>query len=230
MMMKMTIKDAVEYSQNHKNDVAIHVPTKELYNKVVKYLEELGYIWYDGVPLEEDRFTLYDDACVKIYDKPDYDKYVTINPYEYHYECCDKIIELIEEAPELTIIIKSDGHKIITAECNGIKVQSSCNDSDVFSNEGGSHLAINRLFNALDKKAKESTIEKGDIVEVVKAIHCSPKEAIGIQGIVTSTDVDGIIKVKFPVAICNGYCWNYLEDELKLVKKVDSHGISDGNV
>ena len=45
------------------------------------------------------------------------------------------------------------------------------------------------------------------------------EELIGIQGIVTSTDVEGIIKVKFPVAICNCYCWDYLEEELKLVKK-----------
>ena len=119
---------------------------------------------------------------------------------------------------ELTITIKSDGHKIITAECNGIKVQASCNDSDVFSNVGGSHLAINRLFDALDKKAKESTIEKGDIVEVVKAIHCSPEEAIGIQGIVTGNK-DGEITVNFPVAICGSYRWSYSEEELKLVKK-----------
>lgn len=220
--MKMTIKDAVEYSQNPNNDVAIHVPTKELYNKVVKYLEELGYIWCDGECLTEDRFGLHKDSCVKIYDKVDCDRDVTIDSYVYHSMRTHEIIELIEEEPELTITIKSDGHKIITAECNGIKVQASCNDSDVFSNVGGSHLAINRLFNALDKKAKEPTIEKGDIVEVVKAIHCSPKEAIGIQGIVTSTnvyEVEGIIKVKFPVAICNCYCWDYSEDELKLVKK-----------
>lgn len=221
--MKMTIKDAVEYSQNPSNDVAIHVPTRELYDKVIKYLENLGYTWYDGMCLAENRFNSYHNPCVKIYDEPLSAKDVTIDSYGYHEHCSDEIIELIEEEePELTITIKSDGHKIITAECNGIKVQASCNDSDVFSNVGGSHLAINRLFDALDKKAKESTIEKGDIVEVVKAIHCSPEEAIGIQGIVTSTDVDaveGIIKVNFPVAIRGSYRWNYSEDELKLVKK-----------
>ena len=120
---------------------------------------------------------------------------------------------------ELTITIKSDGHKIITAECNGIKVQASCNDSDVFSNVGGSHLAINRLFNALDKKAKESTIEKGDIVEVVEAIHCSPEESIGIQGIVTEIDEFGVITVKFTVSVGCSHKWAYTKEELKLIRK-----------
>ena len=221
-MKKMTIKEAVEYSWNH--DVAIHVPKRKLYDKLVKYLDSVGYMWYGGKPiLKYDRFNEENDLCVKIYDKPSRDKDVYVEGYSYFKSIrMGGVVELVDEDKELTITIKSDGHKIITAECNGIKVQASCNDSDVFSNVGGSHLAINRLFNALDKKAKESTIEKGDIVEVVKAIHCSPEEAIGIQGIVTSTDVyevDGIIKVKFPVAICNCYCWNYSEDELKLVKK-----------
>ena len=218
-MKKMTIKEAVEYSWKH--DVAIHVPTRKLYDKLVRYLDSLNYMWYGGkFILKNDRFDEEKDLCIKVYDKPSRDKDVTVDDYSY----CKNIstggvIELVDEDKELTITIKSDGHKIITAECNGIKVQASCNDSDVFSSVGGSHLAINRLFNALDKKAKESTIEKGDIVEVVKAIHCSPEELIGIQGIVTSTDVEGIIKVKFPVAICNCYCWNYSDDELKLVKK-----------
>ena len=208
--MKMTIKDAVKYSQNRSNDVAIHVPTKELYNKVVKYLEELGYIWGDGKPiLKNDRFNEENDLCIKIYDKPSRDKYVYVAGYSYFKSIfTGGVVELVDEDKELTITIKSDGHKIITAECNGIKVQASCNDSDVFSNVGGSHLAINRLFDALDKKAKESTIENGDIVEVVKAIHCSPEEAIGIQGIVTGNK-DGEITVNFPVAICGSYRWSY---------------------
>ena len=213
----MTIKDAVEYSQKH--IATMHVPTKELYNKVIKHLDSMGYVWYGGIPLDEDRFTFYDDACVKIYEKPDCDKSVTINPYEYHYECGDEIIELIEEEPELTIVIKSDGKKVVTAECNGIKVESHCNTNlDKFSNKEGAHLVISRLFKELNSKS----IHKGDIVEVVKAIHCSPEELVGIQGIVTRTDVyevEGIIRVKFPVAICNCYCWDYSEDELKLVKK-----------
>ena len=221
-MEKMTIKEAVEYSWKH--DVAIHVPKRKLYDKLVKYLDSVGYMWYGGKPiLKNDRFNEENDLCVKIYDKPSRDKDVSVEGYSYFKSTCTGgVVELVDEDKELTITIKSDGHKIITAECNGIKVQASCNDSDVFSNVGGSHLAINRLFNALDKKVKESTIEKGDIVEVVKAIHCSPEEAIGIQGIVTSTDVygvEGIIRVKFPVAFCNCYFWNYSEDELKLVKK-----------
>lgn len=221
-MKKMTIKEAVEY--NWKHDVAIHVPTRELYDKLVKYLDSLGYMWYGGKPiLKNDRFNEENDLCIQIYDKPSRDKDVSVGGYSYFKSICTGgVVELVDEDKELTITIKSDGHKIITAECNGIRVQASCNDSDVFSNVGGSHLAINRLFNALDKKAKESTIEKGDIVEVVKAIHCSPEEAIGIQGIVTSTDVyevEGIIEVKFPVAICNSYYWTYSADELKLVKK-----------
>ena len=97
--------------------------------------------------------------------------------------------------------------------------------------DSGRDSKISRLFytveqtefnNILTIYSYKKAIEKGDIVEVVKAIHCSPEESIGIQGIVTSTDVyevDGIIKVKFPVVICDSYCWNYSEDELKLVKK-----------
>ena len=214
----MTIKDAVKYSQNPSNDVAIHVPTKELYDKVIKYLENLGYMWFGGMCLAENRFNSYHNSCVKIFDEPLSDKDVTINSYAYHEHCSDEIIELIDGDKELTITIKSDGHKIITAECNGIKVQASCNDSDVFSNVGGSHLAINRLFNALDKKAKESTIHKGDIVEVETVINGAPKDTIGIQGIVTGNK-DGEITVNFPVAICGSYRWSYSEEELKLVKK-----------
>ena len=208
--MKMTIKDAVKYSQNPNNDAAIHVPTRELYDKVIKYFENLGYIWYGGAPLKEDRFTRYDDACVKIYDKD-----VSIGSYVCHEQYSDEIIELIEEEPELTIVIKSDGKKVVTAECNGIKVESRCNTNlDEFSNKEGAHLVISRLFKELDSKS----IHKGDIVEVVKAIHCSPEEAIGIQGIVTRNK-DGEIIVNFPVAICGSYRWSYSEDELKLVKK-----------
>ena len=217
-MKKMKIKEAVEYSWKH--DVAIHVPKRKLYDKLVKYLDSVGYMWYGGKPiLKNDRFNEENDLCIKIYDKPSRDKDVSVGGYSYFKSICmGGIVEFVDEDKELTITIKSDGHKIITAECNGIKVQASCNDSDVFSNVGGSHLAINRLFNALDKKAKESTIEKGDIVEVVKAIHCSPEEAIGIQGIVTGNK-DGEITVNFPVAICGSYHWSYSEEELKLVKK-----------
>lgn len=211
--MKMTIKDAVEYSQKH--TAAIHVPTKELYSKVIKCLDSMGYVWYDGIPLKEDRFTLYGDACVKIYDKPDYDRDVTIDSYAYHSICTREIIELIEEEPELTIVIKSDGKKVVTAECNGIKVESRCNTNlDKFSNKEGAYLVLDRLFKELNSKS----IHKGDIVEVVKAIHCSPEEAIGIQGIVTGNK-DGEITVNFPVAICGSYRWSYSEEELKLVKK-----------
>ena len=214
--MKMTIKDAVKYSQNPSNNVAIHVPTKELYDKVIKYLENLGYMWYGWECLAENRFYYCNNPCVKIYDEPSSDRAVTIHPYEYHYEYCDKIIELIEEEePELTIVIKSDGKKVVTAECNGIKVESRCNTNlDEFSNKEGAHLVISRLFKELGSKS----IHKGDIVEVVKAIHGSPEEAIGIQGIVTRNK-DGEITVNFPVAICGSYHWSYSEEELKLVKK-----------
>ena len=208
--MKMTIKDAVKYSQNPNNNVAIHVPTRELYDKVIKYLENLGYTWYGGVCLAENRFYYCNNPCVKIYDKD-----VSIGSYVCHELFSDEIIELIEEEPELTIVIKSDGKKVVTAECNGIKVESRCNTNlDEFSNKEGAHLVISRLFKELDSKS----IHKGDIVEVVKAIHGSPEEAIGIQGIVTRNK-DGEIIVNFPVAICGSYRWSYSEDELKLVKK-----------
>ena len=212
--MKMTIKEAVEYSWKH--DVSIHVPTRELYDKVIKYLENLGYMWYGGTCLEENRFNYCNNPCVKIYDEPRYDKSVTIDPYAYHELFSNEIIELVEEEePELTIVIKSDGKKVVTAECNGIKVESRCNTNlDKFSNKEGAHLVISRLFKELDSKS----IHEGDIVEVVKATHCSPEEAIGIQGIVTRNK-DGEIMVNFPVAICGYYRWSYSEDELKLVKK-----------
>lgn len=214
--MKMTIKDAVKYSQNPSNDVAIHVPTKELYDKVIKYLENLGYMWYGGMCLAVNRFNSYHSPCVKIYDEPLSDRDVTIYPYVYRENYSDEIIELIEEEePELTIVIKSDGKKVVTAECNGIKVESRCNTNlDKFSNKEGAYLVLGRLFKELNSKS----IYKGDIVEVVKAIHCSPEEAIGIQGIVTGNK-DGEITVNFPVAICGSYHWSYSEEELKLVKK-----------
>ena len=41
-MKKMKIKEAVEYSWEH--DVAIHVPKRKLYDKLVKYLDSVGYI------------------------------------------------------------------------------------------------------------------------------------------------------------------------------------------
>ena len=213
----MKIKDAVKYSQNPCNNVAIHVPTRELYDKVIKYLENLGYMWYGGMCLAENRFNYCNNPCVRIYDKPLYDKSVTIDPYVYHELFSDEIIELIEEEePELTIVIKSDGKKVVTAECNGIKVESRCNTNlDKFSNKEGAHLVISRLFKELDSKS----IHKGDIVEVVKAIHCSPEEAIGIQGIVTEISEVGIIAVKFPVSVGGSHEWFYAEDELKLVKK-----------
>ena len=213
--MKMTIKDAVKYSQNPSNDVAIHVPTKELYDKVIKYLENLGYMWYGGMCLAENRFDSYHNTCVKIYDEPLSDKDVTIDSYVYHEHYSDEIIELIDEEPELTIVIKSDGKKVVTAECNGIKVESRCNTNlDKFSNKKGAYLVLGRLFKELNSKS----IHKGDIVEVVKAIHCSPEEAIGIQGIVTGNK-DGEITVNFPVAICGSYRWSYSEEELKLIRK-----------
>ena len=211
--MKMAIKDAVEYSWKH--DVAIHVPTKELYDKVIKYLENLGYMWYGGMCLAENRFNYCNNPCVKIYDEPSSDRGVAIHSYAYHELFSDEIIELIEEEPELTIVIKSDGKKVVTAECNGIKVESRCNTNlDNFSNKEGAYLVLGRLFKELNSKS----IHKGDIVEVVKAIHCSPEEAIGIQGIVTGNK-DGEITVNFPVAICGSYRWSYSEEELKLVKK-----------
>ena len=212
----MTIKEAVEYSWNH--DVAIHVPKRKLYDKLVKYLDSLGYMWYGSkLILKNDRFNEENDLCIKIYDKPSRDKDVYVAGYSYFKSICmGGVVELVDE---LTITIKSDGHKIITAECNGIKVQASCNDSDVSSNVEGSHLAINRLFNALDKKAKESTIEKGDIVEVVEAIHSQPKDIIGLQGIVTEIDELGVITVKFPVSVGCSHKWAYTKEELKLIRK-----------
>lgn len=217
-MKKMTIKEAVEY--NWKHDVAIHVPKRKLYDKLVKYLDSLGYMWHGGKPiLKNDRFNEENDLCIKIYDKPSRDKDVSVDGYSYFNSICTGgVVELVDEGKELTITIKSDGHKIITAECNGIKVQASCNDSDVFSNVGGSHLAINRLFNALDKKAKESTIEKGDIVEVVKAIHSQPKDTIGLQGVVTAS-YNNCMVVEFPVKINGDNGWGYAESELKLIRK-----------
>jgi hypothetical protein len=214
--MKMTIKDAVKYSQNHSNDVAIHVPTRELYDKVIKYLENLGYMWFNGGYLtKKDKFSSKTSPCVKIYDKPDYDRNVTIDSYVYHEHCSDEIIELIEEEPELTIVIKSDGKKVVTAECNGIKVESHCNTNlDKFSNKEGAYLVLGRLFKELNSKS----IHKGDIVEVETVTNGAPKDTIGLQGIVT--EIDGTyIGVKFPTKISGAYHWGYSEKELKLIRK-----------
>lgn len=213
---KMTIKDAVKYNQNCSNNVAIHVPTRELYDKVIKYLENLGYMWYGGVCLAENRFNYCNNPCVKIYDEPLSGRAVTIDSYVYHEHYSDEIVELIEEEePELTIVIKSDGKKVVTAECNGIKVESRCNTNlDKFSNKKGAYLVLGRLFKELDSKS----IHKGDIVEVETIINGAPKDTIGLQGIVTGNK-GGEIRVNFPVAICGSYHWSYSEEELKLVKK-----------
>ena len=40
-------------------------------------------------------------------------------------------------ADSLTITIKSDGHKVVSASCNDIIVKAKCNDTDTFNLSSG---------------------------------------------------------------------------------------------
>ena len=119
----------------------------------------------------------------------------------------------------LTITIKSDGHKTITASCNDITVEAKCNDTDTFNLSKGSHMALNRLIDKMNEPVNDdSKFKVGDIVEIISNSICAWDESIGLQGIITDITRD-YFTVTFPVKICDFYDWNYLSKDLKLIRK-----------
>ena len=121
----------------------------------------------------------------------------------------------------LTITIKSDGHKIVSASCNNITVEAKCNDTDTFNLSKGSHMALKRLIDKMNEPVKEdrsNKIEKGNIVELLSTDHTAPREFIGLQGIVMEND--SVPFVKFPIKLRNGLStWACMKKDLKLICK-----------
>ena len=120
----------------------------------------------------------------------------------------------------LTITIKSDGHKVVSASCNDITVEAKCNDTDTFNLSKGSHMALRRLIDKMNEPVKEdrsNKIEKGDIVEILDTNYPSIKETIGLQGIVMG-DSD-CPWVKLPINVCERNVWAYAINNLKLIRK-----------
>ena len=117
----------------------------------------------------------------------------------------------------LTITIKSDGYKVVSASCNDITVEAKCNDTDTFNLSKGSHMALNRLIDKMNEPIKSNKIEKGDIVEILDTNYPSIKETIGLQGIVMEDNDCPWIKLP---SIVNGYnVWAYNINNLKLIHK-----------
>ena len=119
----------------------------------------------------------------------------------------------------LTITIKSDGHKVVSASCNNITTTAKCNDSDTFNLSKGSHMALNRLIDKMNEPGNDdSKFKVGDIVEIISNSICAWDESIGLQGIITNITRD-YFTVTFPVKICDFYDWNYRPKDLKLIRK-----------
>jgi len=169
----MSTEKAVEYSLNKM--IVIHTPTQEVYDRLEKYAREHGLDW-----LGINRFPEYKgDTCVNV--NTDKIRYCGVEFYR------DEGYEVIElESPnELTITIKSDGYKVVSASCNNITTTAKCNDTDTFNLSKGSHMALKRLIDKMNEPVKEdrsNKIEKGDIVELLPTDRTAPKEFIGLQG------------------------------------------------
>ena len=214
-MKKMYIEDAVNYCLSHK--AVIHTPNEDIYNSLMSYLDESSLKWFNV--LKASKFNCYSDykkdTCIRII-KQDYNIYYSCVNYfkDRGYE----IIEL-ESPDEITITIKSDGHKVVSASCNDITVEAKCNDTDTFNLSKGSHIALKRLIDKMNEPAKLGSIFKtGDIVEVIGNSINAHDESIGLQGIITDITRD-YFTVTFPVKICDFCDWNYLSKDLKLIRK-----------
>ena len=119
----------------------------------------------------------------------------------------------------LTITIKSDGHKVVSASCKDITATAKCNDTDTFNLSKGTHMALNRLIDKMNESVNDdSKFKVGDIVEIISNSICAWDESIGLQGIITDITRD-YFTVTFPVKICDFYDWNYLSKDLKLIRK-----------
>lgn len=122
----------------------------------------------------------------------------------------------------LTITIKSDGYKVVSASCKDITVEAKCNDTDTFNLSKGSHMALKRLIDKMKESAKEDNsnkIEKGDIVEILEVGNAFLSATIGIQGIVTESDGNLCARVKLPIMCTGDKQWLYNINNLKLIRK-----------
>ena len=123
-------------------------------------------------------------------------------------------------ADSLTITIKSDGHKVVSASCNDIIVKAKCNDTDTFNLSKGSHMALKRLIDKMvESNNDDSKFKVGDIVEIISNSICALEESIGLQGIITTDITRDYVTVTFPVKVCGSYDWNCLSKDLKLIRK-----------
>ena len=121
----------------------------------------------------------------------------------------------------LTITIKSDGHKVVSASCNDITVGVKCNDTDTFNLPKGSHVALKRLIDKMKEPAKEDNsnkIEKGDTVEIIDDADPYLKGSIGLQGVVM-WGINDDLRVKLPIDIMGDNIWIYNINNLKLIRK-----------
>lgn len=204
-MKKMTIEKATEYCKGKR--VAIHTPTQEVYDKFGKYVAKSEYRW-----LPRNYF-------------PENGKYTCVNlenghtcyaPYGYYKGVRWEIVELITDN-SLTITIKSDGHKVVSASCNNITTKAKCNDTDTFNLSKGTHMALKRLIDKMNEPIKSNKIEKGDIVEILGTGTPYLKETIGLQGIVMEDSESPYVKL--PIIVNGDNVWAYDITELKLIRK-----------
>ena len=208
-MKKMTMEKAIEYCKDKR--VAIHTPTQEVYDNLGSYVNKSEYRWLPRNYFPENgKYT-----CVNLENG-----YTCYAYYDYYKGIRYEIIELITD-DSLTITIKSDGHKVVSASCNNITTTAKCNDTDTFNLSKGSHIALKRLIDKMNEPVKEdksNKIEKGDIVELLPTNRTAPKEFIGLQGIVMEND--SVPFVKFPIKLRNGLStWACMKKYLKLIRK-----------
>ena len=207
-MKTMTMEKAVECSLDKR--IVIHTPTQEVYNRLEKYAKAHGIVWFNC-----NNFPEYGrDTCVEISVNEVW--YCNIDFYR------DRGYEIIElESPnELTITIKSDGHKIVSATCNDITATAKCNDTDTFNISKGSHMALKRLIDKMNEPVKEDNsnkIEKGDIVEIIGTGITYLEETIGLQGIVMEDSE--VPFVKLPIEVMGDNVWAYDITDMKLIRK-----------
>ena len=204
-MKKMTMEKAVEYCKNKR--VAIHTPTQEVYDNLGSYVDKSEYRWLSRNYFPENgKYT-----CVNLENG-----YTCYAYYDYYKGARWEIVELIPDN-SLTITIKSDGHKVVSASCNDITVEAKCNDTDTFNLSKGSHMALKRLIDKMNEPIKSNKIEKGDIIEILDTDYPPIKETIGLQGIVMEDD--DCPWVKLPINVCERNVWAYDINNLKLIRK-----------
>jgi hypothetical protein len=213
-MKKMTMKDAVMYCTGH--DAVIHTPTQEIYDNLMNYLDILGYRWATGKSMKGNPQFFTRNVCINCQDKFS----VMKSDRDYYINLTCEIIELLPEYTPMTITIKSDGHKVVSAECNGIIAEARCMDTDVFRVKNGSHRALQRLLDKLDSPLEPNEFKVGDIVEILRVGNGAPEETIGLQGIIKEEMFKNVFEVKFLKKIDSLDEWSYTPKHLKLICRV----------